>query len=96
MFKDTNDFQQMFHGIVEKHQLQFLCVLDISVEVLHAIVCSLSQKLQLVDGFVVSWTELDDCAFLILFIWSQEIGEQEMFVSSELVVDFGFHSKAFD
>ena len=86
----------MLHGVVEKYQFQFLCVLDIGIKVLHAFVCSLSQKLQFADSFVVSWTELNDCALFVLFIRSQEICKQEMLVSSELVIDLRFHSEAFD
>lgn len=84
----------MLQGVDEQHQLQFLCVFGLEVEVLHAFVGSLLQGFDFRHSLVGPWSVLDDDTFLILLIGGEEIRKSKEFLPRELFIDLRLHSEA--
>lgn len=84
----------MPQGIDEQHQLEFLCVLGLEVEVLHALVGALLQCFDLRYSFVGPWSVLNDDSFLILLISSEEISKGKELLPCEFFIDLSLHSEA--
>lgn len=84
----------MLQGVDEQHQLEFLCVFGLEVEVFHAFVGSLLQGFDLRHCFVGPWSVLDDDSLLILLIGGEEIRKSKELLPRELFIDLSLHTEA--
>jgi len=85
----------MLQGIVKQNQLQLLCVLWLQVEILHALICSLSQEFHIRYCLIGSRAKVHNDAFLVLFVRKQEVCKSKEFFTRKLLIDLFIHSKAF-